>query len=384
MKITYLNPENVPLEKIPAGWMLKTELHPVQSNRYMAWEPVSWDQCCSKFSPYQFHDGQYPSRTYITQLPLPPEYLFDWDGSGLSFGDRNYQSEVIRARNDGKTIQYLREDGVWVNEKHWKWDIANYRIHLKHAAEYGLSPDKIEQMLQREGKPQPQYNCPPIGIQRSQEMHRAIKDAGILSSGVSFDDKQSAPAIPAGLPPIPLSQESGHHWEYRTPEQASGKECNGKNWMHLFGGDWVNLWKQTLRGGREHYLELVRDAYPCTGADPEDVGDALALHDACGVRIDTDSVEYWSTPERQRELRIQWANDPEMKRELWNEYDQKWIPPLNNSWNHAWVYRPSPKPLSQEERDSKAWDEQRSKLPGITPEEAWLAGIAYARSQPKA
>lgn len=96
---------------------------------------------------------------------------------------------------------------------------------------------------------------------------------------------------------------------------------------------------------------------------------------------DTDSLEYWSTPERQRELRIQWANDPEMHLFVWSEGSQKWLPNLlRNGWIPDFIYRPAPKPLSQEERDAKMWHEWAIENLPKTPEEIWLAGVVHGRS----
>lgn len=322
MKITYLNPKRVPLEKVPAGWMLKTALHPMRKKSYRFW--IIEANCFTSATIYWGSEG---SNTYITKLDLPPEYLFDFDGTGLSFADPNYRAAVEKEKSEGKVIEFnateYPDNSGWVimrSHHEFDWSGFKYRIHPKHAAEYGLSAEKIAMM---EGKP----------------------------------------TVPAGLPPFPLLAKPGFHFEYRTPEQAKGNYP--ENWWLLEGKEWIKCGiceEDRLRGTCKHYLELVPDAQP--------------------EQSDLDDPEYWRA--RQDDLRVQWARDPEMKREAWFQLLSSWMKWEGKNWISFKIYRPAPKPKSQEEIDINAFDEwfinnaDRTIHHGYA-RKSWLAALAYAR-----
>lgn len=143
MKITYLNPENVPLEKVPEGWMLKTELHPVKEGSYKTWTSGGGFITYEDGLPESLGSGKCDHWTYITQLTLPPEYLFDFDGNGLSFDDSNYRAAVKKAHDDGQDVEGNSnsnpDTGGWVSNKiiglgEIDWSLLRWRIHPKHAA----------------------------------------------------------------------------------------------------------------------------------------------------------------------------------------------------------------------------------------------------------
>ncbi|GAT33274.1 hypothetical protein TSACC_21687 [Terrimicrobium sacchariphilum] len=209
MKIQYLNPENAPTP--PDGWRWKTALcKPETINDWRVWRD-NFSYYCDRFR----YDGSVFEWTYITQADLPADYYFDFDGTGLNFDDPFYRRGVMWAAKEGKTIQVLHHDGSpWENcSPSWNWKYHSYRIHPRHAADYGLEVP---------------------------------------------GDKE--PTIPANLPPFPPSPKPGHHLEYRTPAQAKGK----LGIWYCFGGglkDWTECGRLSspLNGNEPHYAELVPD-----------------------------------------------------------------------------------------------------------------------------